>query len=299
MPMIVGVDAGGSATDVVAERNDGTRVAASGEPVNVRATGVELAADRIVNAVEAAAKGVPDALVVGAAGAGVEVLRAALRVALQVRLPRTKIAIEDDAEIALRAGTGGDGIVLISGTGSIAYAHIGAIRARSGGYGYLLGDDGSGFALGAAAAKALLRHYDGRAPREPWFDDIERALQERGAQGVLSALYDQREPVKRIASLAPLVLAAASRGERGAGKIVQAAALELFELIKSVVRQVDAGTSDLPLVFSGGLFSGNSMLTYLVETRVSNEFPDLVPVKNGPSPATGALELARGLLKRA
>jgi glucosamine kinase len=296
MPVIAGVDAGGTSTDVVAERADGSRVRARGEAVNVRTTGVELAADRIVSVVEKAIGSSPDALVVGAAGAGVDVLRAALRVALSIRLPRTRIAIEDDAEIALRAGAPlGNGIVLISGTGSIAYARVGDARARSGGYGSLLGDDGSGFAIGAAAAKLLLRHYDGRAPREPWFDELEKALEARGTVAVLASIYDIREPVQRIAALAPLVITAAGGGDRGAGKIVQAAALELFELVKSALRRVDDGEPDMPLVFSGGIFSGNSLLTYLVETRVLSEFPDLVPVKNAPVPAYGALELARAL----
>jgi N-acetylglucosamine kinase-like BadF-type ATPase len=298
MSIIVGVDAGGTATDVIAERDNGSRVAAKGEPVNVRATGIDIAADRIVATVEKAIRSIPDAIVVGAAGAGADVLRAALRAALQVRLPGARIAIEDDAEIALRAGARtGDGLVLVAGTGSIAYARIGDVRLRSGGYGYLIGDDGSGYALGVAATKALLRHYDGRGPREPWFDALERAIDARGTLPVLAAFYDSREPVRRIAALAPIVLEAAGAGERAATKIVQAAALGLFEMLATLLQRAEAEDRELPLVFSGGLFSGNSPLTYLVETRVSNEYPDLIPVKNAPPPAAGALELARGLLK--
>ena len=102
-----------------------------------------------------------DALVVGAAGAGDTVIASALESALRAYFPRGTIVVHDDAEIALRAAVPhGDGVVLIAGTGSIAYARVGEEVHRAGGYGYLLGDDGSGFAIGRAALAQMLRWYD-------------------------------------------------------------------------------------------------------------------------------------------
>lgn len=298
MSLVVGVDAGGTGTTAIAA--DGDRVLATyrGEAANVRVAGVASAALTIARAVQSALEGrTAAALAVGAAGAGRPDVARALEHELRQVLPDVRLTVVDDASIALRAGVPqGDGIVLIAGTGSIAYAEIGGVALRAGGYGYLLGDEGSGYAIGAAAVRTLLRSYDERGARDAMLDALEARLDARTAQDVLSAVYDAPNAVTMIASLAPLVLEHASAGERSATKIVQASALELAELIKSIVRRADLAGRDVPLVLAGGLLRANSMLSFLLETRIANEFPLLHPIKNPPPAEIGALALARGLL---
>ncbi|HET9030631.1 MAG TPA: BadF/BadG/BcrA/BcrD ATPase family protein, partial [Candidatus Aquilonibacter sp.] len=275
MSLYVGVDAGGTSTNVVAE-GDGVSGTFEGEGANVRRTGVDGAASVIARAVSAACEGRrADRVAVGAAGAGHPEIAAALTRALSERLPGSAILVTDDARIALRAATDGDGIVVIAGTGSIAYASIGDRTFHAGGHGFLLGDEGSGAAIGSAAVRLLLRAYEGRAPRDGFIEAIESLFDAEDAQDVKQAIYREPDPVAKLASVAPVVLACASAGERSATKIVQAAALELFDLLKSVVRQAQFGDRDLPVVLAGGLLSANSLLTYLLETRISNEFPHL------------------------
>jgi len=296
MSIVVGVDAGGSSIGGVMER-DGERREFHGEAANIRTLGVERAAERIVIAVSGAADGAaPDKLAVGAAGAGDPDVALELDRVLRAAFPYAAIAVVDDAEIALRAGVPeGDGAVLIAGTGSIAYARVGDAVYRSGGYGYLLGDDGSGFAVGRAALMQLLRSYDGRTPREGLFDEIEARFDARDARSLLASVYGNRDAVAAIASIAPVVLERASAGERLATKIVQAAALELVDLVKALVRRANAGSRDLPLVYAGGLLSANTLLSFLIETRLAADLPLLVPVKSAPAPMYGALDLARAL----
>ncbi|HUN28754.1 MAG TPA: BadF/BadG/BcrA/BcrD ATPase family protein, partial [Alphaproteobacteria bacterium] len=117
------------------------------------------------------------------------------------------------------------------------------------------------------------------------------------AQELLQRVYAEPHPAAIVASVAPLVLERAGAGERAANKIVQAAALELVELLKALVRRAQIETRELPLVFAGGLFAENSLLSYLVETRVLADLPLLQPVKAPPSPAAGALELARRMTR--
>ncbi len=297
MSIIVGVDAGGSGTRVVVA--DGERIigAAESDPANARTAGIEAAADAIAFAVRSATgASAPDALCVGAAGAGSPSIAAALEAALRARLPGACVAVTDDARIALRAGAPeGDALALIAGTGSIAYAEIAGRLYRAGGYGYLLGDEGSGAAIGIAAVRLLLRSYDGRAPRDAFLERIEAGLDGRDAHDIIARVADDTSPVRLLASLAPAVLTAAAQGERSATKIVQAAALELFDLLKSVVRQAAIGTREMPVVFGGSLLLRNSMLTYLVETRITNEFPFLNVRKDVQPPEFGALALARVL----
>jgi glucosamine kinase len=295
--IIVGVDAGGTAIDCLVERPQGI-VRRRGEAANARTAGVDRAACRIAQTVQATLDGTrPDAVAVGAAGAGDPQVMHALERALRAYFPDAALAVYDDAAIALKAAVPqGDGIVLIAGTGSIAYASIGGKAYRTGGYGYLLGDDGSGFSIGRAAIASVLRSYDGRIPREPLFEAIEERFGVNDAQSLLSNVYHADDKVTEIASIAPLVIERASAGERVATKIVQAAACELVDLVKSLVRLAGAGSRELPLAFCGGLFAENSLLTYLVETRLAADLPLLLPSRAIASPAHGALELARGLL---
>jgi N-acetylglucosamine kinase-like BadF-type ATPase len=296
MPIIVGVDAGGTSIECAVAR-DGETIVQHGEAANARTAGIQGAAERIAVTVRSALRGeMFDALVVGAAGAGDRVVASALEAALRNYFPNGAIAVRDDAEIALRAAVpDGDGVVLIAGTGSIAYAQVGGRSYRAGGYGYLLGDEGSGFSIGRAALTAMLRWYDGRAPYAELFDAIQARLQIGDAQTLLGRVYGDGEPVPVVASVAPLVLDRASAGERLAAKIVQTAALELVDLLKSLTQRADAGARELPLAFAGGLFAENSLLTYLVETRLLADLPLLQPIKSAPAPVYGALELARRL----
>ncbi|HVA34387.1 MAG TPA: BadF/BadG/BcrA/BcrD ATPase family protein [Candidatus Baltobacteraceae bacterium] len=294
----VGVDAGGSHT-VAVVGSDGERLRTfTGTAGNPQLTGIEAAADAIAVAVRGVLQGErASAIAVGAAGAGRADVAGALESALRARFPGARIAVRDDAHMALRgAVASGDGIALIAGTGSIAYAEIDGRPYRAGGHGYAVGDDGSGYAIGAAALKLLLRAYEGRAPR----DELVRALEERiGATGigdVLTFVYAGDGAVATVASVAPVVLACAAGGERSANKIVQTAALELFELVRTICRTSGTLTRELPIAFCGGLLRENSVLTYVLETRLSSELPDLAIVRDGNPAYVAALAQARAML---
>lgn len=296
MSIIVGIDAGGSATECAIERN-GALSHASGEPANVRTLGAQAAAARLTAALRSTlGEERPDAIVVGAAGAGDPHLAQALEQSLRSIFTGARVAVHDDAAIALRAAVpGGDGIVLIAGTGSIACGIFGERVVRAGGYGALVGDEGSGFAIGRASIALALRAMDGRAPRDAFTDAIAAQLGAANTYEALAALYAQGEPIAAIASFARTAIERANDGDRSASKIVQAAAVELAELVKAVVRRADAAGREVPLVFSGGLLAENSLLTYLIETRLSADLPLLAPVKGAPAAVFGALTLARRL----
>ena len=299
MPRItVGVDAGGTST-IAALASDGEFVRSiQGPAANASSAGIARAGETIADTVTLALDGAePHALFVGAAGAGRSDVAQALTDVLKERFPSSRIGVRDDAYIALRAVVPqGDGVVLVCGTGSIAYAERGGESFRAGGYGYLLGDEGSGYAIGAAAVKTLLRSYDGRTPRDAFLEELERALDVRDIYGALALVYGSERPVTRLASLAPLVIDAANRGERSANKIVQAAALELADLVKSVVKRSELAGSSAPIVFAGGLLRRNSLLTYLLESRLSNDFPSMPIRKEDVEPYIGALAAADALM---
>lgn len=298
MRVAVGVDAGGSST-VVGISHDGIFVRKSvGPGANPSSQGIESASDTIAKTITAGLEGAtPDAIVVGAAGAGRGETAREMTGALQSRFAGAIVAVSDDAHIALRAAVpDGPGAVLIAGTGSIAYAQWESVSYRSGGYGYLLGDEGSGFAIGAAAAKTLLRHYDGRVARDEFVDAVEGALAARSPLDVLARIYGNPNAVTAVAALAPLAIECANRGSRSASKIVQAAALDLAELVKALVQRAGMAASGAPIVLAGGLLGSNSLLTFLLETRLQNDLPAMPILKNGSEPYAGALAAAERAL---
>lgn len=299
MPAIaVGVDAGGSKTAVVHAIDGRTGRIAVCEGANASMRGAEGAASIIADAVERSLEGgVPHAIFVGAAGASRQEVRDAIETALYSRYPSARVQVREDAYIALRCGAPeGDGAVVIAGTGSIAYAQRGAEGYRCGGYGYLLGDDGSGFAIGSAGIAHVMRAYDGRASRDALCAGMEEFLNAADFEAVLQAVYRGENPVATIAAAARVVLDTAQAGERSATKIVQSAALALADLVKSVIKRAGLTATHAPIVFAGGLLQSNSLLTYLVETRLLNEFPNMPIIKHLPQPCMGALSEAQRLL---
>lgn len=297
--VIVGVDAGGTKTAVAYRMDSGPVRVLSADGANAATLGAERAVATIASLIERTLEGAqPHALFVGMAGGGTRVLADAVREGLQARFERARLAVRDDASIALRANVpDGDGVVLVAGTGSIAYAERDGEAFRCGGFGYLLGDEGSGFSLGAAGIKHLLRVYDERAKRDTLAGAIEAQLQVSSAPEVIAQLYGSRHPVAAVASAGAVVIDLAGSGERSATKIVQTAALELSELAKSVIRRAGLNASSVPIAFSGGVLAGNSILSYLLETRLLNDFPSMPVVKTGNAPVHGALLLAERLLQ--
>jgi N-acetylglucosamine kinase-like BadF-type ATPase len=292
--IVIGVDAGGTQTHA-ALAQDGTRLReARGPAANPSALGVDAAAAAIVATIgEALAGAAPDAIYVGAAGAGRASVADALCARIAAAFPGARVQVGDDAAIALRAAIpDGDGAVLIAGTGSIAYAQRGAASFRLGGLGWIAGDEGAAFWIGLQAVKLYGRVLDGRAPRDETSELVARALDAPDRDRYLDALYGAPLQPARLAALAPSIVASAGAGNRAATKIVQAAAQELGDLAKGVLRAAGLLDARPRIALAGGLFRENSLLSFLVETRLNGDVPGVGIVKGGDEPVDGALRLA-------
>ena len=296
--LVVGVDAGGSSVDAVA-LDDSTVVGrGAGGPANLRVIGINNAADEIARAVCAAAGSRKPiaALYVGAAGAGSAASAAALGEALHQRLPDVaEIVVADDTRIALRAAIPeGPGIVIVAGTGSIAYGENGAERFRVGGGGYLVGDEGSGFAIGLAAARFLLRFYDGRELAGTMSRALEASLGVTSREELLASVYGTSPAgspnVTRLASLASEVLALAVGREPRAFAMIEEAARELCALAVYAGRRLRLDEPKIAL--AGGLLRGNTLLTKLVQSALSVAVPGCSFASTGESAAFAAARLA-------
>jgi N-acetylmuramic acid 6-phosphate etherase len=267
-------------------------------PSNRQAVGTERALAALDEAVGAAflAAGVPRGPVasacLGLAGADRPDDQVALREwADRVRLAG-KVEVTSDAAVLLAAGTPeGWGLVLIAGTGSIAFARsVDGRRARAGGWGYLLGDEGSAYALVMSGLQAVARAADGRGPATSL---TERFLNRFGLgkpQELIPAVYRGGWDRTALAGLAALVVEVAE-GDAVAAKIVDEGARELALAGEAVVREL-GWVGPVPVALAGGLLLGNEGYRQCVldGLRARGVRPD--PVKLVQEPAQGAVRLA-------
>lgn len=166
-----------------------------------------------------------------------------------------KLSIANDAVAALAAGSKAkNGIVLIAGTGSIAYSVNDGLEKpiRVGGWGYLLGDEGSGYDIGNKALRIILRSHDGRDDKHEKFSEyILEQIGLKNPEQLITFLYEDSYPRKLIASIARHVISLAEQREPTAKAVIQQAIDQLVELVVPLIRHDDIHS---PLVVSGGLF---------------------------------------------
>jgi len=295
---VIGIDAGGTKTVGLLADGEGRILrSARGGGANLVAHG-ELAVEKSLYQIFEAldAFGQVDAVCLGIAGVDraeeKELLQSLLR---RLGFRHQPVEIVNDAYIALVAGApAGVGIVLVAGTGSIAYGvDEKGQRARSGGWGYLLGDEGSAFWLGHAAVRQGIRSADGRGPRTTLYERICSEVGVEDSSGLVKWFYDQELSRTRVARLAGLVQEAADAGDEQARSLLDQAAHHLARAARAVARQLTF-SEPYPLVLSGGVFKACPSLCPRVEASL--DLPLARVVRLDVEPATGAVALALRLL---
>lgn len=203
--------------------------------------------------------------------------------------------IVNDAELVLAAGTPeGWGVALICGTGSIAYGRAPDGRsARAGGWGHLIGDEGSGYDIGIQALRLATQTADGRAEAHAMLAAILDQWQLSQATDLIGYVYRPEMTRGTIAQLAQRVMALAEGGDRPARKLVDHAAMELGRMVRAVATQIDLQSP--PLALGGGLLGGSPLLQQALHETADIR---LGPVRHVTDPAQGALVLARRLLEQ-
>jgi glucosamine kinase len=224
----------------------------------------------------------PDACCAGAAGAEVQAGRERLERLLASILPDCTITVVHDARLVLAAARFDSGIALISGTGSVAYGRDGDGReARVGGWGWLVGDDGSGVWLAREAAREVMRRSDAAEPLGGLGDAMFGATATHSTTDLIGALHALDEPGE-WAALAGVVFEVAGEDD-GAAALVERAASALSDLVESARKRLSL---DGPLVLAGGLILNQPLLEEAVRRRVG------AATRLEEPPVAGAVRLA-------
>ena len=295
---VLGIDAGGTKTVCLLADERGRVLAESrGGGANLQAAG-ELEVEKVLHQVMEEALGDrdvrPAAICLGIAGVDRDEDAAAVQGIMRRIGFKTRTLVVNDALIALVAGAGDRaGVVVVAGTGSIAYGRDGAGRAaRSGGWGYLLGDEGGGFWIGRSALAAVVRAFDGRGPRTQLTEMALEQMHLGSPTELIHAIYVRGLHRYAIASIAPVVQRAADAGDAVAADIVNRAAAELSAAAASVITRLGMRGDPFPTVLAGGVFRGLPSLISKVAARIAEVAPRSEVRRLEEEPARGAVTLA-------
>jgi N-acetylglucosamine kinase-like BadF-type ATPase len=300
----IGVDGGGSKTDVAVVRDDGHALALTrGSASHAHHHGVVGALDVIEAALhEALAEAglsrndgpVADVATLTLAGADFEDEVDALTAAVKERAWSARTVVLNDTFAVLRAGTdGGWGVAIVCGSGvnCVGVAPDGT-QLRFPSLGTISGDWGGGYDLGLAATFAAARSEDGRGPKS----SLERAVPSHfGLETPLQlALAIHRGAVaqRRVAELAPLVFSEAADDPVAAG-IVERQANELAAIAAATIRRLGLADEPTPVLLGGGVVRENhGVLVPLVEAGLRETCPRVEVRASSSPPIVGAALLA-------
>lgn len=192
-----------------------------------------------------------------------------------LRIDLSRVRVSNDAVTALASGTGGrlEGISLIAGTGTIALGMHAGLSVRAQGWGPVLGDEGSGYAVGQAALRAVARASDGIDEPTLLTELVLAAAGCTRCQELIGWAYSGPElPWARVAALAPCVEAAAALGDRAALTALDRAAHALLEAIAACAKRCAGLERPFDVVFSGGLLRKDSPVSRRLEELLAKEF---------------------------
>ncbi len=249
--VVIGLDIGGTKTRGVRFEN--------GEPVadeivgssNVQNVSREEAAAHVAELFAKIGRGPVAYVYAGAGGIDTDEDAAALAALIKPHVPEARITVVHDSRLLLAAGGASSGVAVIAGTGSAAWGRndLGE-EARAGGWGYLLGDEGSGYWLGREAVRHSLRRMN--QALEP--DELTRALLESCSiddPNKLIALFHSPSTGRRFwAQQARLVVEAADAGHRISQELIDQAGKDLADMAAQVLRQLRL---DGPVILGSGL----------------------------------------------
>lgn len=295
MPILLGVDAGGSRSNAVVGDSNGTVLArGEGGPGAIRPNDAHTAAAAIATACRdamqrARVEGPAHAMVIGASGAGREPERGDLEAAvLALGLART-VSVTTDATIALAGAFGdGPGIVLIAGTGSVAWARLDdGTTARTGGLGPRLGDHGSGYDLGLAALRAAGLAAEGLGPATALTDKVAEQLRVPVSEW---PRWVAMAGVPDIAALAPHVIESAQSGDAIARRLVEAGADFLARHARNLAAKFKGKVT---VALGGGLFKHRDFYRQLTAGRLQLLASNVTVSPVLVDAASGAVRLAK------
>lgn len=199
----------------------------------------------------------------------------------------------NDILIALRTGTNSsNAVAIISGTGSNCYGvNQSGQSAKTGGLDFILSDEGSGYALGAAVLKVASKSFDGRGPKSLLESMVNDYFGVDSIPEVKHHIYNPILTKMQMAGLAKLVFEAIEQNDQAAKAVLDQAVDELFLMAKVVIEKLNLQNQSADCVFSGKVLTADYLKTNL-QNKLTSAYPQLTIVIPDTEPVYGALKMA-------
>jgi N-acetylglucosamine kinase-like BadF-type ATPase len=297
--IFLGIDAGGSKTTCVAGNEHSVLASATTGGSNDIRWGEAEARTQLHEAMQRACAEANVRLedvrriCVGIAGAGRPVINSIVK-GIVAEIFAGEVEVVGDMVVAMQAAFGNkQGVIVIGGTGSIAYGRNSEGKiARAGGWGFAISDEGSGHWIGRAAVAAVMRAQDeDEASPTGLALSILHAWHLKTLDDLVRAA--NASPPADFSNLFPHVLAAAETGDPIARGVLTQAGAELAGLAKIVIGRIFEQASNVPVAMTGGVFRNSALVRNVFYNSLRSEYPQAVLSATVVEPVQGALELAR------
>lgn len=294
---VIGMDGGGTATKVVIAHVDGSVINQFQiGSLNINGQTRQMTENTLTEALEKVLESGLElknciGICIGAAGISNSDTKDIITKTLRYKGLECNINIVGDHETALAGALDGTcGVILIAGTGSICFGVTKEGECiRSGGYGHLIDDAGSAYAIGRDILKAVVREEDGRGTSTILTQKVFEQLAIRNTKELVTWIYDKDRSKKEIASLAVLLEQGTLAGDKISNEILKNNVMELVDLAKAVLVHF----IQVPeLVVSGSVLMKNKEIFTLFSQIIRTEYPTISIVKMRGSAAEGAVKIA-------
>ncbi len=295
----VGIDGGGTRTTAVVIDNAGEELArlegdAGRVDVLEPEAGAHTLADLAAHALaDARVTQLPSVLCCALAGAGREPERVSIERALSALRIAEQVHVVGDFEAAMHDAFGAKpGILVIAGTGSSAWGRAADGRCvRAGGWGHIIGDEGSGYALGRAALMLAMREFDGRGENAGFMQGVLARTQLQTEEGLVR--WAAGATKADIAGLAPVVFDAAQRGSLSALDAIEDAAAEIAMHVAALYDRLGPWETPPPVALAGGLIAPGKPMREAVLREIEALTIPVAIVEDRIDAARGAAGIAR------
>ncbi|HAE42384.1 MAG TPA: hypothetical protein DCG34_05615 [Clostridiales bacterium] len=202
------------------------------------------------------------------------------------------ILVYNDARTALVGALGKDeGVIVVSGTGSIATGIRNGQLVRSGGWGHILADEGSGYDIGMKTLKTIMKSYDGRLSYTTMTEKAIGLLKLDGVEDIIGFVHDPDTDKKKIAEIATVAIQGAKEKDMLAMAILDESVEALIELAKAVIQKLYSQDEPFELTYIGGIITNVGYIRDKFIHEIKKSHPKATIKKPAQDGAVGALYL--------
>ena len=282
MKYLIGIDGGGTHSRLLAVDLTGKVIGSSrGNSTSVESNPVSVVKQHLSELLQAFSlkhdRTLTDcaALCLGTSGMDTEASKRQLEHMLSTLQLNCPTMVVNDADIALHANTRGKpGIILISGTGSICYGvNRQGDTCRVGGFGYILGDEGSSYWVARKGLSAALHAHDRTGPSTRLLNDFCKALHIQEIEEVIDFVYQKNKSA--LGKVSYVVTEASQNGDEVAMGIMVEAREELLKMIRTVAAQLGMTSETMPLLLGGSFLLASQWLKDGIQAGLMETLPNL------------------------